>query len=303
MDADGSVFSCYKVAASLGSSRLSITDMEFKPAQASSTKPAKGLLATKQAVSSLAYTVQWQLAGQSSSAAASKAAIYRKTGVLLGTSSKTAAIIPGGVSGSARMLQQLQNLPPRAATHLRTYNVQAGRNNGPSRAFTAPSCTAATGLMRVAMQESPFSSFKHLDISGNSPISTADGSLAGLEGVLDQGCRLQPILTESTMTRQEPCALKQASSVLITGGLGDLGQTVASWMSVEYPEGQIWLLGRSGRSKLRAELMLSHAPVTSIACDAASASDVGSLKVKPHNVSRHLHICTFANGSFESIHI
>lgn len=69
-------------------------------------------------------------------------------------------------------------------------------------------------------------------------------------------------------------------SVLVTGGLGDVGRLVGVWLSERGASPHVVLLGRNGRARGHvASLNTSSATgcITTASCDAASAADVQGL--------------------------
>lgn len=70
-----------------------------------------------------------------------------------------------------------------------------------------------------------------------------------------------------------------AGSVLISGGLGDIGRLVGHWVASASPQSHVWLLGRSGRAaqSMLSALVHSAAQVSMAAVDATMAADVAGL--------------------------
>jgi len=68
------------------------------------------------------------------------------------------------------------------------------------------------------------------------------------------------------------------STVLVTGGLGDIGLLVGFWVAVTWPGTRVVLLSRNGSSR-RLSLCMSNisAPITAVRCDASSLCELTSL--------------------------
>lgn len=73
--------------------------------------------------------------------------------------------------------------------------------------------------------------------------------------------------------------LSMHGSMLITGGLGDIGQLAGHWVAATAARSHVWLLGRSGRSarSMAAALSGHRGCVSTAAADAASRADMAGL--------------------------
>lgn len=68
-------------------------------------------------------------------------------------------------------------------------------------------------------------------------------------------------------------------SILVSGGLGDIGQLAGCWIATSHPHVHVWLLGRSGRfTHPMAAMLSSHAScITMSASDIAVTADMAGL--------------------------
>lgn len=68
------------------------------------------------------------------------------------------------------------------------------------------------------------------------------------------------------------------STVLVTGGLGDIGLLVGFWVAVTWPGTRVVLLSRNGSSSRRSLCMSNiSVPITAVRCDTSSLCELTSL--------------------------
>ena len=282
MAADGSVYSSYKLSAKKTAAGLQIGDMQFKPLQSPVSRPQESpaMQAIKPAQQSQRpiFAVQWQIAKPAPVIGSSRTAGAHTAGALTEELTKKSFRIGQSKSTAANhILRHLQELPQKAAVQLQTENVHGGRNTGPCSFKAQQSGVAATGLVRVAAQEFPSASFKHLDLAAASRVSCTDPELSGLEGILDQGLHLQPLLIQTMApNKSELPAVSHSSSIIISGGMGDVGGAIAAGAAVGKEAGMIWLLGRTGRAPLPTALKLATCCITATSCNTATSSDLSN---------------------------
>ena len=70
-----------------------------------------------------------------------------------------------------------------------------------------------------------------------------------------------------------------SGSLIISGGLGDIGQLAGHWAAGSHPSCHVWLLGRTGRAaqSMAAALAQHSGCVSTVAGDVAAASDMARL--------------------------
>ena len=280
---EGSVFSRYRIGSSQAAASLHILDMQFKPFQGTVSRlavecqavPAPSLTELSKR---LVYAIQWQVSMAVPHAHSCEAAATHRAGMITEDLTRTSLLMKASkASAASQVLRYLQKLPPKAAVQLQTRSALGSRDSGPCSCAAQPSAVAAAGLMRVAAQETPSARFQHLDVAAASIYSPSDASLSSLDGILDQGQQLQPLLTQSLpSSRLALPVISHSSGVVISGGMGDVGAAVASWVSTENAAGQIWLLGRSGRGNLSTALKLAGCCMTVMAGDTAAAADMAN---------------------------
>ena len=290
---DGSVFSGYTMQASKSTAALRIMDMQFKlasPAAASVQKKLTALASpVAQPSASDVYSEQWQVTDiPAPSMVRGAAALASPCGVIVDVSAKTSLILHKHL-GSSQVLWKARNLPSTPELQLRTRHVQPEGLSGPCGVLNNPSCVAATGLIRVAIQEFPAGSFQQLNVGSNVSVDITQQTLAGHEGVLDQRAQLQPILLPCQQAASPVQPSGGISGVLITGGMGDIGSVLAAWAVEQYQGRQLWLLGRAGRGHLSAGLKHSNGCVTTFACNASSADDIDALHSSFDQVTLNIH--------------
>ncbi|MFL5911049.1 MAG: SDR family NAD(P)-dependent oxidoreductase, partial [Gaiellaceae bacterium] len=143
----------------------------------------------------------------------------------------------------------------------------------------APDLAAAplAGLMRSAATEHP-DRFAHVDVDGSEESSRAIAAALATgepQVALREGTALAPRLAKTLVKPADAAPeLDPDGTVLITGGTGGLGATVARHLAREHGVRSLLLVSRrgeeaAGAAELRAELEELGARVTIAACDAA----------------------------------
>ncbi|MFJ1709421.1 type I polyketide synthase, partial [Kitasatospora sp. NPDC088346] len=150
--------------------------------------------------------------------------------------------------------------------------------------------SAVWGLVRSARAEHP-GRFGLLDLPADAAglIPAAAAAFAGLAGFTGEdqlavrgGVLLAPQLARAADTGDRPPALDPDGTVLITGGTGLLGSTVARHLVAEYGVRHLLLAGRRGpqapgADDLTDELTALGATVTLAACDLTDREAVAAL--------------------------
>ena len=170
---------------------------------------------------------------------------------------------------------------------LRTVGTPLG-NRGPSRLQTSDGVASAAAMWRVAAQEQPGARLMAYAFDASSAAGPASLPHADSFGIAtDAGIWLEPQLTSEQGTQHaggravdgEPASLAfRRGTVLITGGLGDLGLLTGLWLAERCPGAWAVLLGRSGRAaKLSAAVARTPWPITAVRCDVACSEDLGAV--------------------------
>ncbi|HEY7146006.1 MAG TPA: type I polyketide synthase, partial [Streptosporangiaceae bacterium] len=145
------------------------------------------------------------------------------------------------------------------------------------------------GLLRSAQAEHP-GRFVLLDIDAESAAAVPAALASGEPQVaLRRGAAYLPRLARAAASRADgadggsgaagPARLNPAGTVLITGGTGTLGETIARHLVSEHGVRHLLLAGRQGpdapgSARIAAGLSELGAEVTIVACDVASPGDV-----------------------------
>ena len=118
------------------------------------------------------------------------------------------------------------------------------------------------------------------------PLPAVAHSLSSVQAALrqmSQARHVGKIVVRSPALQQQPQQQQGCGPVLLTGGLGTLGQIVASWLAQQQVQ-ELHLLGRSGRAAGQQQLQLLQpgspaytAATTVTQCDAASSEDLHGL--------------------------
>ena len=291
--ADGAVECAYSLApagqaAPAGGSALGIRGMLFRPV-GSGAQPSVGGAPAQAEQQALAYFLSWQVSACQPPAQAQAQGRSPVAGSIQWQMGSDRRLVqrPGdagadleAVASSLRAVQQATAAPARPPVTLHTHLIMPGIKKS-SAAYAA-----VAGLLKVAAQESSGQQFSHLIHDGYSaaearPPSGA-GDMFGL--VVSQSVVVQPrilaIPPEYTAlgASMTPRSGAFAGSVVITGGLSDIGQLTAHWVAETAPAAHIWLVSRSGRAGKPTRLPAVQAGCISCAAfDVASTSDMAGL--------------------------
>ncbi|KAI6717257.1 beta-ketoacyl synthase domain-containing protein [Diplocarpon mali] len=188
---------------------------------------------------------------------------------------------------TTKALRQLQTA---AEKHFSLPLVWVTRNAigvGTGHETSGLSAAPLWGLMRTTRNELPELNLRLIDLDETSVSSTFALSLmlaTEPECALRQNKvfvpRLQRILMIPRVTKQ--LFPRKNGAVLITGGLGDLGQRVARWMAITHKAHDIVLISRRGKNTPGADELLQQlakhgATATLVACDVADMESVNRI--------------------------
>lgn len=273
---------------------FSLSDLQLRPVQLGKQQPAATAAAAASArgggslpQADLSYTLEWT-AIEAASAAGAASRLLESSGAwrLEAAGSRIHTVWPPHAADAARtaiaqlasIQQAAEKLPqaPAATGRLMPAAVLHSRGvpEGALQRMTPHCQSAASGraLLRVAAQEIQAVSWSalaadHLDASQASaanPLTATDVFGAVCSG----GTWLAPRLAAASSTVSHPsagstpvgapvAASAAPGTVLVTGGLGDIGFLVAMWLMEAGSAAHIVLLGRSGRAaKLASALQV-----------------------------------------------
>ena len=140
-------------------------------------------------------------------------------------------------------------------------------------------------MLRVAAQERQAVQWRSCALD-----TLASGSQAALHGtdsfgsISSGGMWLSPQLAasrgpaQSALVPSPAAAAEMRGTVLVTGGLGDIGLLVGLWVAASWPAASVLLLSRTGRANALPEAAANAAaPITAVRCDVSSADELHSL--------------------------
>jgi yersiniabactin nonribosomal peptide/polyketide synthase len=156
---------------------------------------------------------------------------------------------------------------------------------------------AAWGLLRVAAAEFPSTRWAALDSDPVARMPTPDVYLSSTND--EYGCAtrggvwLQPQLAALEVDGSGSIP-SQRGSVLVTGGLGDLGLLVCAWLTQRGgAAAHVWLVGRSGRAPAwpasSSPQVYPSSAITAVRCDAGCADETGTLVAAASAIQSVLH--------------
>ena len=288
---DGAVEFGYQLApAETASSRVQIGGMLLKPAGALQQARTAG-------EDQLVYGVQvqacsWAHQARSSAVPLAPSELQWQLGATAAQFAvplrSTSASLPALVA-SLPLLQQAVTAP--AAQPITLFSSdQLGA--GSARRPASLALGGAAGLLRVAAQEHKAQQMAH--VSRDSLAAFAPQLPGGLapdiySTDLSQGVVYTQLLVPVPPAKivnsaaAAPTAAAFSGSVLVTGGLGDIGQLTGMWAAQTCPSARVWLLSRSGRPASHAHWLevpggKQAGCISAASCDAASACDLAGLQ-------------------------
>ena len=140
----------------------------------------------------------------------------------------------------------------------------------------------AGAMLRVAAQEQPATQWQSytLDSQTNTkPCKVPESDSFGI--ISTGGAWLTPILAVSTTAQQSVLFPFNATpptmsgTVLVSGGLGDIGSLVGMWLVATCPAAKVLLLSRTGHSKTLPSM--GPASFTAVRCDVSSNEELSAL--------------------------
>lgn len=216
------------------------------------------------------------------------------------------------LAGSLRFIQAQAAGGSAKASSIQLTSLAVHSGAKPDCAAIAPSrksaalCEAgAGGLLRVAAQEFPATAWQHCHISSPAAAeSSQSGPPADAFGISSaHGAWLASRLQRSATTAAPAPLHSIASSsggrsVIVTGGLGDIGSLAGAWVAIASQAApHVYLIGRTGRSqKLPQQLLHSEGAVHIVRCDVGEATEVDSLVQKIRVASPPLGGVVHAGG-------
>lgn len=216
------------------------------------------------------------------SAAAEDVAVF-------GATQKALALLCSGGSAGSLHLQAVTALDQPATTA----SAPAGQS------ATCLAAVAVQGLLKAASAEAPaaaalpsFVSRSYLQPAGTTAEEPAAADVFAAPQ-LDHGTwLLSQLLPEQHQLGTAPAgtaAQQPSGSTTISGGLGSLGLSTASWLAAAQQSSTIRLLGRSASSSLPQVLTASSCLVTARQCDTAAAADVAAAMCAKRDTTAYIH--------------
>lgn len=314
---DNSVSCSFGLAGPGDGTVFSLADLQLKPRGGSAlrTAPAAAAAAADAPGGSTLYAVEWTavepavpaaLATATGSPLAARWSLQLASGGAAPVAAARQHRLAAASHGSRAVTCQVQALQSaltaaagqsgapvvRAAMSVR--GLPEGTTSSPA-AVRLSAAPAAIALMRVAAQEAPAVAWTTCAFDGTSTQEpTAPAAADSFAVACTGGAWLAPRLAAhsdaaSAAAAPSPtaAALSPAETfcgtVLVSGGLGDIGLLAAQWVAASAPAARLVLLSRSGRSSRVADLAarLHAAPgaprVTAARCDVGSRDEVEAL--------------------------
>jgi KR domain len=296
LHADGSVSTGFGLASPTHGGIFQLSGLHLKPVQLGKQPAVAAAAAARAATDGTAaemlYTVDWTVVKAASGRQADSTRQLEAAGAwrLTLPGSRNIVVQPACASDAARSaisqlraVQQAADSTPAAAGSAAAALLCS--RGLPEDALQRPtphvrSAAAARALLRVAAQETQAVTWRavasdHLDAQRSlSPGQSAAADAFG--AVCTNGTWMEPRLSAATSSAGAglssgsgmstslagvPAGMA-AGTVLVTGGLGEVGFLVATWLAATSGATHVVLLGRSGRAaKLSAALQVSAAAV------------------------------------------
>ena len=314
---DNSVSCSFGLAAPGDATVFSLVDLQLKPrgGAALRTAPAAAAAAADAPGGSMLYALEWtavEPAAPAALATATTGPLAARWSLQLASEGAAPAAAaeqrhvaaaghgPRAVADQMRALQSALTAAagwadaPMVRAAMSVRGLPEGTASSPA-AVRLSAAPAAIALMRVAAQEAPAVAWTTCAFDGTSPReppapAAADSFAVACTG----GAWLAPRLVAHSDAASAAAAPPQAAAtlspaeafcgtVLVSGGLGDIGLLAAQWVAATAPAARLVLLSRSGRSSRAADLAarLHAAPgapcVTAARCDVGSRDEVEAL--------------------------
>lgn len=293
LHADGSVSTGFRLASPTSGDIFNLSGLHLKPVQLGSQPAAAGAVAARAANSSTAaemlYTVDWTVLEVAPPRQIDSTRQLETAGAWrfkLPGSRKTIVQPAHNQDATRSATAQLRAIQQAAGGQAAAGGLAAAAllcSRGlPEDALQRPtpqaqSAAAARALLRVAAQEMQAVTWRavasdHLDAQSSLPPALSAAADA-FGAVCANGTWMEPrlsaasssasaVLSGTTTSFAGVPAGMAAGTVLVSGGLGEVGYLVAAWLAVASGAAYVVLLGRSGRAaKLSAALQVSAAVV------------------------------------------
>lgn len=306
---DNSVSCGFGLTSSTAGSVFSLAELQLKPRAGAAAHTSPAAAATTAAGDAMLYAVEWTTVEAAmppvSFATPARTALARWSLTLdtgFGAPAAAAERRTAGhaVNAVARQVQALQSALQWARAHpgARAAMAVCGLPEGcvvSPAATGASAAPASIALMRVAAQEAPTLAWTTCASDAVAPCPAPAPAVADSFAVASSGgAWLAPRLiahvdASSTAAASSLRALPLdpatvfRGTVLVSGGLGDIGLLAAQWVAATAPAARLVLLSRSGRSDRVAALAsqprtVTSAPAVIVArCDVASRDEVEGL--------------------------
>lgn len=285
---DGTVVNDFRLASSTGTTLFELVELQLKP-----LRPRLSAASSMAATDGMQYTVEWGASSLVSRLAEGTSSPSPGSWSLTPQGEAAQWQRSNGRNASEVASMQLQALqtyvadPKARSFSLQTAGWPTAVPVSCSSACRTGGASAAAGwaMLRVAAQEQ-----KRVQWQSCALDSQARGSQAALHGtdtfgsISSAGVWLAPQLiasrdrAQSTAAPSPAAALKLRGTVLVTGGLGDIGLLVGLWLVACWPDARVLLLSRTGRSSTLPKAASNAAtPLTAVRCDVSCADELRAL--------------------------
>ena len=306
---DASVSCGFGLTSAAGRPVFSLADLQLKPRAGAAPRSAAAAAAAAAPDNSMLYAVEWVAVESASLSAASapahpaRPASARWSIQLRGGGSEPAtatwrhrkATAGHGVRAVARQVQALQRVLTAAAARaagaargaamaVRGLPEGCAMSPAAARLSAAPTVVA---LVRVAAQEVAAVGWTTCAVDAAAPrVGPAPAAADSFAVASTGGVWLSPRLmahsdvasAAATVSRGGllPASAAFNGTVLVSGGLGDIGLLATRWVAAAAPAARLVLLSRSGRSAQVAALAAGLAAAPGASCFTVAHCDVSS---------------------------
>ena len=286
---DGTATSDFRLASAAGATLFELAELQLKPVSRATAAP-RPAAAALQAPQEMLYAVDW-LASVAATPSATPAKHPTPGSWSIARSSEQPVQWQSGTAQSpsvtaGRQLQALQMHLRDGARNVVLHSKPAGTaRQHPAATPALDNTAAASAMLRVAAQEHTavvLQSFEHDPQASIVPAALPATDAFG--NMQSAGLWRAPQLATASVAAADPstsfpaAAASLNGTVLVTGGLGDIGMLIGLWIAKTRPSARVLLLSRTGRSQtLAAAAAGVVSPVTAVRCDVSSAEEVRAL--------------------------
>ena len=292
---DGTAFGDFRLASAVGGTVCELTELQLRPSGRSAAQPHRLSMPALQsrATDVNMYAVEWAASAVTAASELLEGGSHnRPLGSWSMSDNWDGAIWRRGdaaaaASGQLRALQTQLTAASVAPLFLRTVGTPLA-GAGPERLQSSNGVASAWAMWRVAAQEQPGTRLMAYGFDARAaavPASLPPTDSFGM--AVDAGTWLTPRLTTAHGTERaagpavpngSELLASMSGTVLVTGGLGELGLLAGLWVAKSCAWAWVVLLGRSGRAAAlaAANARTAHALIA-VRCDVACSEELAAV--------------------------